>query len=249
MKNYSYPPAFADLHTHILPGVDDGAPDPSVMQEMLDFSHAEGTRVLCFTPHFHPGFFGETGERAAAAFAAARLYCSKRYPEIRLFLANELRYDEGAVSWLREGRCRTLNGRDRPLVDFLFDAERTEILSGMRKLLSAGYRPVLAHVERYENLKEGDVRAMVSDGVLLQINARSVLSGAPFRLRVRTKKLLAAGLVTLVASDAHDLGRRSPALRESYLYIHDHWGVKAAEDLFYYNGARLLGAGGGDLFL
>ena len=57
----------ADLHIHLLCGVDDGARDEETMRAMVDAAYDDGTRVICATPHYHPGFFGRTTKRAAGA--------------------------------------------------------------------------------------------------------------------------------------------------------------------------------------
>ena len=51
--------ALADIHIHLLFGVDDGAKDEDEMHAILDAAYQAGTRVLCCTPHFHPGYFGD----------------------------------------------------------------------------------------------------------------------------------------------------------------------------------------------
>lgn len=131
-------------------GVDDGAKDEDEMLAILDAAYQSGTRLLCCTPHFHPGYWGHNRERSAAAYDRLTAAARDRYPDLRLHLGNELRYSPGCVSWLREGDCRALGQTRCVLADFSSDAPARLIESGLGSLLNAGYTPVLAHAERYE---------------------------------------------------------------------------------------------------
>ena len=129
-------------------GVDDGARDEDMMRELLDLAVRDGTDAVCFTPHYHPGYYGDNGAQTDAAFALARQYAAERYPALRLALGNELHYDPGAAEWLRAGQARTLCGSRYVLVDFRDGEAAFTIDRAMTQLLSLGYTPVLAHVER-----------------------------------------------------------------------------------------------------
>lgn len=72
--------ALADIHIHLLFGVDDGAKDEDEMHAILDAAYQAGTRVLCCTPHFHPGYFGDNYDKVNAAF--------KRLDSLLVFLRN-----------------------------------------------------------------------------------------------------------------------------------------------------------------
>ena len=67
----------ADIHIHLLFGVDDGAKDEDEMHAILDAAYQAGTRVLCCTPHFHPGYFGDNYDKVNAAFKRLSSYVQK----------------------------------------------------------------------------------------------------------------------------------------------------------------------------
>ena len=79
---------FADIHNQILFGVDDGAKTEMDMQKLIDASYADGVRHLCFTPHYHPAYFGEHQEEIAMGFQIASNYAAAQYPESRCTLHN-----------------------------------------------------------------------------------------------------------------------------------------------------------------
>lgn len=231
-----------DLHIHLLCGVDDGAKTEADMYAMLDAACKDGTRVLCATPHFHPGFWGDNVAAAGEAFAKLTTYAKEKYPDLRLCRGNELRYSRDCVNWLDDGRCRTLNGTQFVLVDFSQDEDRREIVRGLESLLNAGYSPVLAHTERYRHLGPslGTVAELRENGVLIQVDSQSVTGGFGHGAKYRARKLLAGRLVDLVASDAHDRGRRPPGLSACYDAVTRQCGASYAQILCAGNPKRIL---------
>lgn len=235
---------FADIHNHMLFGVDDGAKSEQEMYRIIDASYSDGVRHLCFTPHYHPGFFGEHQEQIAVAFDLAKQYAAEQYPDLSLYLGNELRYERSCVDWLEQGRCQTLNGTEYLLVDFLYPEPAEKILDAMLRVLNAGYTPVLAHVERYEKFHRDlrEIDRLKDWGVILQVDAQSPLGGLGHGSRVRARRLLDASAVDLIASDAHDLTSRPPQLRACFEFISRKYGENYVQHLFWEEPLRILGA-------
>lgn len=207
---------FADIHNHSLAAVDDGARSEEIMYRMIDAAYADGTRFLCLTPHFHPVCFGDNRDLSVECFQKLQDYVTERYPDLKLYLGNELRYGPNCDNWMREGFCRTLGSTSLVLVDFSAEAGQKLITRGLSQLLSMGYCPVLAHAERYRDLSVGAVRDFIRNGVQIQINAGSLTGTFGWRAKARARLLLRHRLVAMVASDAHDPKRRPPLLSKAY---------------------------------
>ncbi len=233
---------FADMHCHALCGVDDGATSVQEMRAMIDASYADGVRILCLTPHFHPGMFGDNRVKAVESFRSLSAYVRQRYPKMALYLGNELRYSRDCVSWLDQGLCRTLGGSRYVLVDFSTHEERRVIMDGLSRMLAGGYVPILAHPERYVHLSRGldELRELRANGVLLQLDAQSPLGGFGLSVRMRAHTMLRAGLVDFMGSDAHGLTARPPQMSEAYRHIEKKYGSAYAEAIFRKNAVRLL---------
>ena len=233
---------FADIHNHILFGVDDGAKTEAEMQKLIEASYTDGVRRLCFTPHYHPAYFGEHQGEIAAGFKAAQAYAAAKYPDLTLYLGNELRYERSCLEWLEQGRCQTLSGTEYLLVDFLYPEPAGNILDAMLRILNSGYTPVLAHVERYEKFHRDlrEIDRLKDWGVILQVDAQSPLGGLGHGSKVRARRLLDAGAVDLIASDAHDLARRPPQLRPCYDFVSRKYGEDYAQHLFREEPLRIL---------
>ena len=232
----------SDIHSHVLFGVDDGARTPEMTAQMLDAIYRDGVRLLCLTPHYHPGFFGDNCETVRRRFAELQSVAESRWPGMRIALGNELRYDQNCVSWLDEGLCNTMNGTRYVLTDFLEGERRSFILNGLNELLHAGYKPILAHAERYRNLSRdlSDIRDLRSKGIPIQVNAQSVLRKASFSERGRCRRLLADHLVDLVSSDAHNLTSRPPGMSECDQALEQKYGAEYARALCSENAERIL---------
>lgn len=235
-------PGFVDLHAHILFGTDDGAQDPATMCAMLDAAYQSGTRVLCATPHCHPGLFGETKAPAESAFSALCAY-AERYPDLTLVLANELRFAPGCADWITAGYCSTLGDTQCVLVDFSAMESESKIVRGVKELLSAGYVPVLAHAERYRRLTDRGVGELIEDGALLTLDADSLFGGDGCFTKRRAFRMLKQGAIFAVASDMHGIKSRPPSLMDAYQIICKKFGSDYAEELFAQNPRKILSSG------
>lgn len=231
---------FADLHRHILPGLDDGASSEEEMRCMLDEAYADGVRLLCATPHYHPGFFSYTKEALLTAFESLKAYAAQVYPDLVLCLGAELRYAPSAPEWLAADACRTLGGSRYVLVDFLQNERADVIMGAMRNLLNAGYLPVLAHVERYDALKTPDLAELKRMGVVLQLDAGSFFGEWGAGARRRAKSAVRHGLADLVASDAHHPNSPVTLLEPAYQLVARLSNQPFADALFYQNANHLL---------
>lgn len=207
---------YADIHNHALFGVDDGAKTEEVMLAMVEASYQEGVRFLCLTPHFHPGYFGDNRDNVLLAFEKLCQNALMKWPELKLSLGNELRYDQGCVSWLRDGKCMTMNETNYVLVDFHEREESKCIHQALDRLLNAGYTPILAHAERYGKLRECDIGQFRENGVLIQVDTQSLFRDFGFSTQRRCKGLLKSGLVDFAGSDAHNLTHRVPGMSRFY---------------------------------
>ena len=218
---------FADIHCHTLCGVDDGARDEETMQKMLDAQYEDGIRYLCFTPHYHPGYYGHNEERVDRAFALAVEYC-KKYPDLQLLLANELHYAPECLSWIKAKTCRRVGRTRCILIDFKENEDEGNIVHGLSRLINAGYIPILAHTERYFQLNVATVRLLKQDGVLIQVNVASCLGDFGIHARAQARRMLANKMVDFVSTDAHNLTDRASHFQKGYRYIAKKFGAEYA---------------------
>lgn len=232
---------FTDLHNHLLCGVDDGAANEKEMQDMLDAAYADGTRIICATPHFHPGYFGDNREAVKAVFTKLKRYANK-YDDMKLYCGCELRYSNNCLDWLKNGDCMTINGSRYLLVDFAENADAEFIVASMFKILNAGYIPILAHAERYEHFHRDmrEIQRLQECGAVIQVDAQSLFGGWGPGSKKRGRKLVKRYYADLIASDAHNLIERPPQMSRCCEYVSKKCGAQYAERILMSNPLSIL---------
>lgn len=206
-----------DLHTHILPGLDDGAPDIAASLAIARAAVADGTATVVATPHVSLDYDnGPDGIRGALETVRAALERERIplavLPGAELGLSKLAEMDDEAVRalCLGDGHGVLVESPYVQAVPFLDDA--------LFDLQLRGFRPVLAHPERCP-IFQADPRRLArlaERGVLCSVTAGSMAGRFGATVRRFTLGLLSEGLVHCVASDAHNAERRPPGLRAGF---------------------------------
>lgn len=192
-----------DIHSHILPCVDDGSPSVEMSVRMLSRYAEQGVTDVFCTPHQNRVL--ARADRLRAAFAALKERAS--HLPVRLYLGAEIYYYGEMIRDLEAGRLLTMNGTRYVLVEFSSGYPAESVPDAVYELKAAGYVPVVAHIERYFYLNREDFFAVKQNGGLIQINASSL---SDKREKRRAHFLLRHGLADFIASDCHDEVRRPP---------------------------------------
>lgn len=224
-----------DIHTHITPGVDDGAKDRATSVAMLKKAKEQGVTGIILTPHFNERTGMTKDPREGFDIAeedAGQL-------GIEVYRGNEVYFSGGAMEALKSGKLFSLAGTRYVLAEFSYSASYEDLHSGVNEFLLSGFRPVIAHVERYNAIYKSYVYDFLNMGALLQVNASSILSGG-FKLKGLCKKLLKEELVSFIASDCHNLTDRAPNLGECETLIRKKYGGGYSDKLFFENAQRLV---------
>ena len=233
--------SFVDLHCHALFRVDDGARDEEMMKKMLDIAYADGTRYLCFTPHFKIYEFENEGdmrthmERLDRRFKVASEYVCEKYPDMHLFLGNEIMYHSDIYESLSDKKCHYLGNSSYALIEFDPDSSAYEIENTVTKLLRKGVRPIIAHVERYSALIKNVsfAKSLKESGALLQVNARGIIKFKLGKVARFIRQALKQHLVDVVASDAHNDTGFTPQLSKAYSLVSKKHGESYANKIFH----------------
>lgn len=231
---------FADIHIHALCGVDDGAKTKEDMFAMLDAAYADGTRLMCLTPHFYPGMFGEHHKRTAESFELLKKYASEKYPDMELYQGNEIRYAPNCHEWIYDGVCYTMGGTRYVLMEFSFTESSEKIIRGLESMFNSGFLPILAHAERYPRISIPELRRLSDRGVLIQVDSMSLMRKFGFKEWLRSKRLLGGYIADFVSSDAHDVQGRPPQMSECFGYVKKKFGERYAQALFYDNAREIF---------
>ena len=228
---------YIDMHNHFVYGVDDGCKTQEAMEKLLTALHDDGITKLISTSHITPSQRHFPMEDYQAHFAQAQAFVKSQGWEMELYTGHEILYTDAASRYLREGKALTLAGSDFTLVEFVPGEKLERMQEAAQKVRNAGYRPVFAHIERYEamnNLKH--VRQMKEDfGVRLQVNCHTFVDKQPFLRRRWLGQLIKEQLLDYVSTDTHDMKGREPCMTRCYQTLEKEFGHDVARSLTWYH--------------
>jgi len=194
-----------DLHSHVLPGLDDGARTIEDSRELASKAASEGITAIAATPHVRHDY-PTTPDRMEAEVAALRRDFSEQGIPVEILHGGEL--DLQAMRALSQDDLRRFtiaqNGRYL-LVEFPYRGWPLDLEQTLFDLALSGFAPILAHPERNAEVQAepGRLSPFVDRGGLVQITAASLDGRIGRRSRQAAQELIEAGLAHILASDAH----------------------------------------------
>jgi len=222
-----------DLHSHVLPGLDDGAADMAEAVAMCRLALDDGTKVLAATPHWYPSRQPPTAQDIALAVQGLRDELAAQGLPLDLVAGAEVALDPDLPRLARAGVLPTLGGGPYFLLECPPHTSPRLLPDLIYSLRLAGLRPILAHAERtWEGGRDwGWLSGLVDQGCLVQVTAMSFTDRLGSGAKKAAEALLTQGLVHLVASDAHSASWRPPGLSEASAMLERLAGPGAAEAL------------------
>lgn len=255
---------YVDIHSHILPGVDDGSRSVEESVAMLELAYAEGVRTIYATPHYGMKQYkidqAECQELVDELNAHVRIHGGLNGMMVKL--GNEILYHSGVSDEIKAGGVKALGKSNFVLVEFYENSNYTVLAACAREMKMAGFTPIFAHVERYACLRDSiaKVTDLKDEGALIQVNAGELVeppadnadAGGFKLLKRRTMaldelkersefawRLVKAGLVDFIASDAHRQNVRVPVMDTALAQIRETAGNEIANNLIV--NAQILG--------
>ncbi len=206
-----------DLHAHVLPGVDDGPADLPAALELLQAMAGQGITTVVASPHSFDDRYQNLGPAVLSAVADLQMAVDQAGIPISVLPGMELRLRPDLAALLRTGQALGIAGTryvcvELPHREYPYYTERA-----MYELMLAGWRPILNHPERNRGIqqKPGLLERLADQGVLAMVTAASLLGQFGPVAEQLAGQFLQSGAATMVVSDAHDVKRRAPLLREA----------------------------------
>lgn len=197
-----------DIHSHILPGVDDGSPDVETSLQLLDFMAELGYTTLWLTPHVMFDLHNTA--------AKLQQYYEELLPAyqggLQLHLASEYMMDQGFQERLTTDPLRL--GKEHLLVETSYMNPPAGLSEILISVWNAGYHPLIAHPERYMYMELDDYQELKSNGYEFQLNLMSLSGYYGSRPKLVAEDLLQRDMYDFVGSDLHHLHR--------YKYMLEH---------------------------
>lgn len=232
-----------DIHSHILPGVDDGAIDLDISKEMIKVEYKEGCRHLFLTPH-------------AYSFNYRRLHIDRKIKNLKDWIKKEninmniYKGSEVYIDWddeidntlhkIRKRKYPTLNDTNYLLIEFNPAGFVTyKIASILNRIISYGLIPVIAHVEKYD-VSYDYLCELKKMGCFMQMNLCDVYFKWENEVSERAGLLLSDKMIDFVGTDAHGIDRRTPEMSVYIEYLYNNYEKDYIDGILYKNAIRFL---------
>ncbi len=225
-----------DIHTHILPEVDDGSPNLDCSIAMIKECVKQGATDIILTPHYRREYKLKV-EELKERFASFRDYISNDGILVNLYLGQEIFIEKNYKSLFSDNAVLSINGGKYILIEFDYDikSDATEIVY---ELVRMGYIPIIAHIERYFNYDLSVATEIKELGGLIQINAESLVGKQRKVFGKKVKQLLKNDLVDFVASDVHF--SRENLLEKAQTLVMKKYGKERAQRIFIDNAKKII---------
>lgn len=229
-----------DIHAHILPELDDGASSMEETLDMLAMAADSGVDRIVATSHGNVGYYSMS-EYVDTLYYVRRAVRDEGIP-IELVSGMEIYASEDMVELLQEGELLTLNHTKNVLVEFAFDEEPWIMGRYLELLQKGGFRPVVAHPERYFCVQEdpGVAYAWSQGGCILQCNKGSLLGRFGRSVYYTAMSMMEHQLIHVIGSDAHKAYVRTPSMYEIDEMITDMTSTEERDRLLVTNPERIL---------
>ena len=222
-----------DLHSHILPGIDDGAKDLETSLEMARIAVADGIHTMACTPHIYPGMYMNDAPGIALAMARLQAELDARGIALKLVAGADVHLVPGLLDGLRAGLIPTLHGSRYLLLEPSHTMAPPRFEDSVFNLVAAGYTPVITHPERLTWV-EGHYPVfvrLIEQGAWMQVTAGALTGAFGPRAKYWADKFVVDGHVHILATDAHSTGRRLPQLTPALQVVTRLVGAQEAAQL------------------
>ena len=224
---------FADIHSHVIWGVDDGASTAEETFRMLKEAVADGIDTIICTPHVTPGVYEFPEETFQAHFREAEAFILEEKLPLKLLQGAEILYTESTPRLIREGKVATLAGKQYALVEFSPTHSREFIFNAVQKVAGTGMIPVIAHMERYPAIGKTEEAKELKKrfGAMIQINARSLTRKQPLLRRKFFDSLFRERICDFIATDTHAMEGRGTCMTAGMEAVKQKYGDEVVWNL------------------
>ena len=229
-----------DIHSHIIPGIDDGAKNIEVTLNMLKNAEKDGTKKVVATPHYCIGYGEATMEEIKVFVKDLNNKVKEENINIEIYSGQEVYFSENIIDDYKKGIIGTINDSRYMLIEFPMDKFDSNIFDVIYELQLMGVMPIIAHPERYVPIIENPVliNKFINEGYLFQVNAGSLEGKFGKKIKKTTELLISNGIYSFIGSDAHNEKSRPTGLSEAFKIANKL--NEKSEELFIANSIKIL---------
>ncbi|MFR9239393.1 MAG: tyrosine-protein phosphatase [Clostridium baratii] len=210
-----------DIHSHILPGIDDGSKKISMTLDMVKRASLDGTTDIVATPHYRKGYFYVPYKEVKEIATNLNKLVKEEGIDCNIHYGQEVYYSENIIEDLENEEIGTINGGQYMLVEFPMRRIPEEAIDYMYELKLRNITPIIAHPERYNYFMKDitKINEFINEGCLFQMNAGSILGEFGSEVKKCAEKLIKNRIYNFIGSDAHNDTSRKTGISDAFYYI------------------------------
>ena len=203
-----------DIHSHIIPCIDDGSKHIDMTLEMLTMASKSGTKKIVATPHYFKGYWTPNYKEVVAEVEKLNELAKKNYIDIEIYPAQEVYFYDNMVEEFADGKIGTINGSKYMLIELPMDSFDNNTFDVLYELEIRGVTPIIAHPERCKPFINNPsyINKFIEEGYLFQLNGSSITGLFGKDVKKTAEIFLANGIYSFIGSDAHTTGKRNTYL-------------------------------------
>ena len=232
-----------DIHSHIIYHIDDGSRTLEESLALIRQDSAEGARDIIATPHYYVQYPTDP-DRIRAELATIQNMADADGLDVHLYPGNEVLWFDSMTERLQSGEILTLADSHYTLIEFYPEEGYQTILRAVRNVRNAGYRPIIAHAERFRAMQEHGLEEVRDLGAYVQLSTEPLSHKGLFGLLDRETKFIQKALknqqADFLGTDMHRTDHRPPVLRDAIRWIEKNLDPDYADDVLERNAEAIL---------
>ncbi|SEF56155.1 protein-tyrosine phosphatase [Caloramator fervidus] len=206
-----------DIHSHIIPKMDDGADSLETFLEMAKIAQDDGIKMIVATPHFLEGKYENSFDDIQKSVLDLNNYIKRKNINIEIIAGQEVMISKNLISYLEEGLISPIKDTNYILIELPFDKIPSYTFDVLYELKIRNIIPIIAHPERYlEIIKNPEkINDFIDEGYLFQLNSSSFIGLFGKDVKNTAEKLLRYNVIDFLGSDSHDAKYRKPKIKNA----------------------------------
>lgn len=222
-----------DIHTHILPNIDNGSKSIEETFNLIREAKNAGFEAIVLTSHYKEGKYEtDVPEREAWVNAIYENIRAKNI-DMKIYLGNEIYMTKNIIKLLENEKAATINDTSYVLFELSLDKEPENLYEMIRKMQNDKIVPILAHPERYKFVQQDPelIYDLIQNGVLIQADYGSIIGQYGEKAKIMVKKLFQNNMVHMLGSNVHKQNTIYPKIPEILSKINEIVGEDKLKEL------------------
>lgn len=210
-----------DIHSHLIPEIDDGAKDIETTIKMIEIYKQQGVDNVIATPHYFPPYFENTKEIITKKVEEINSKLNERNIDFNIYPGSEIFGTKEVYDEIKKGNIQTLNNSRYILMEFDYKHFPDYGMDLIYELHLLGYRVIIAHPERYYYIIKEPMflNTLIDEGCLIQLNTTSITGLFGKDVQKTALRIIENGAFNFIATDAHTTNGRGPFFEKSFELI------------------------------